>query len=190
MDDRGSGPTKEKLLAASRACLLTHGYAGTTVRDLITESGTNQASINYHFGSKEALLNQALFDLNSQWGELLFGAVSGSELSVAERWQRVIDFIQANRPLWFINFEAITLAQHNRTIREGLVDRGEAARTVLARAFGDKDDPGTVDDAGSRHYAMLIGVAAQWLLDPDTAPAASTLAMGPVRDSRLTSESS
>lgn len=159
-----------RLLAAARACLLARGYAATTVRDLIAESGTNQASINYHYGSKDALLNQALFDLNGEWGELLFGAVSGAHLSALERWQSIIDSIEGNRQLWFVNFEAITLAQHNEIIREGLVERGAAARDVLVRAFGGAS-PGASDRGdGARLYALLIGVAAQWLLDPLTAP--------------------
>ncbi|WP_211977682.1 TetR/AcrR family transcriptional regulator [Brevibacterium sp. W7.2] len=162
--------TKSRLLAAARTCLLNKGYADTTVRDLIGESGTNLASINYHFGSKEVLLNQALFDLNGEWGELLFGAVAAPDLSATERWQRVIEAIDDNRAMWFVNFEAISLAQHNDTIRAGLEERGDAARAVLARAFGGDDDR-----AGSRHYAMLIGVAAQWLLDPDSAPSAEEI---------------
>lgn len=116
--------TKIGLLAAARTCLLNKGYADTSVRDLIGESGTNLASINYHFGSKEALLNQALFDLNGEWGELLFGAVAAPDLSATERWQRVIDSIAGNRAMWFVNFEAISMAQHNDTIRAGLAERG------------------------------------------------------------------
>ena len=53
---------KEDLLAAARRCLVTRGYARTTARDLVAESGTNLASIGYHFDSKEALLTQALLD--------------------------------------------------------------------------------------------------------------------------------
>lgn len=162
--------TKSRLLTAARTCLLDKGYADTTVRDLIGESGTNLASINYHFGSKEALLNQALYDLNGEWGELLFGAVAAPDLSAAERWQCVIDSIDDNRAMWFVNFEAISMAQHNDTIRAGLAERGEAARNVLAHAFGGDDE-----GSGSRHYAMLIGVAAQWLLDPESAPSATEI---------------
>ncbi|NYI70549.1 AcrR family transcriptional regulator [Naumannella cuiyingiana] len=168
MDQDTNSPTKDRLLAAARACLLRRGYAGTTVRELIAESGTNQASINYHFGSKEVLLNQAVLDLNGEWGRHLFDAVGG-ELSATERWRRVIDSIEENRSLWFVNFEAITLAQHNETIRQGLAERGARAREVLAEAFGGD---------GSRQYALLIGVAAQWLLDPDTAPSAEAIAGG------------
>lgn len=120
--------------------------------------------------------------LNAQWGELLFGAVTGEEHSAEERWERVIESIQDNRPLWHINFEAIVLAQHSDAIRAGLAARGEAARAVLARAFGGLESD---HDAGSRHYATLIGVAAQWLLDPETAPSASAIAHPEGSSSRI-----
>ena len=51
---------REALLDGARRCLLERGYARTTARDLVAASGTNLASIGYHFGSKEALLNGAM----------------------------------------------------------------------------------------------------------------------------------
>jgi AcrR family transcriptional regulator len=42
-----------------------------TRRDLMAASGTNLGSIGYHFGSREALLNQALEELCTGWTELL-----------------------------------------------------------------------------------------------------------------------
>ncbi len=51
---------REDLLAGARRCLEKRGYARTTARDLVAESGTNLASIGYHFGSKEALMNEAV----------------------------------------------------------------------------------------------------------------------------------
>lgn len=174
--------TKEKLLAAARSCLLRRGYASTTVREIIAESGANQASINYHFGSKDALLNQALFALNGEWGEVLFGVLSGGLEAPADHeglWQGVIESILGNRPLWFLNFEAIALAQHDEVVREGLADRGESARAVLASVFGGIDPDEMPDEArstGAHYYAVLVGVAMQWLIDPDTAPSAAQIA--------------
>jgi AcrR family transcriptional regulator len=51
---------REKLLWAALACLRDKGYAHTTARDLVATSGTNLNSIGYHFGSKEALLHEAI----------------------------------------------------------------------------------------------------------------------------------
>ena len=65
---------KEELLAAARRCLVTRGYAKTTARDLVAESGTNLASIGYHFGSKDALLAQALDDAFIEYTDKVVGA--------------------------------------------------------------------------------------------------------------------
>ena len=53
---------REQLLEGAKQCLLTKGYARTTARDLVAASGTNLASIGDHYGSKDALMNQALFE--------------------------------------------------------------------------------------------------------------------------------
>ena len=50
---------REDLLAGAKRCLYEKGYASTTARDIATASGTSLAAIGYHFGSKEALMNQA-----------------------------------------------------------------------------------------------------------------------------------
>ncbi len=56
---------REDLLAGARRCLFEKGYSCTTVRDIATAAGgVSMAAIGYHFGSKEALLNEALAEAN------------------------------------------------------------------------------------------------------------------------------
>lgn len=62
---------REDLLEGAKRCLLEKGYARTTARDIVAASGTNLASIGYHYGSKEALLNLAFLKVTEEWGELL-----------------------------------------------------------------------------------------------------------------------
>ncbi|SDT47658.1 DNA-binding transcriptional regulator, AcrR family [Microlunatus soli] len=168
-------------MSAARTCLLRDGYAGTTVRDLVAESGTNQASINYHFGSKDELLNSVLFELNSEWGDLLFGALAAEPPGTdpERRWARVIESIRANTGLWYLNFEAVALAQHDEAIRAGLAERGAAARRALAHAFAGLDEASAsaeqIRAVGSRYYGLLIGVALQLITDPDSAPRSADL---------------
>jgi AcrR family transcriptional regulator len=173
---------KDKLLLAARECLLTKGYAHTTVRDLVAASGANQASINYHYGSKEHLLTRALRDLNTEWGELLFAVLDKpGDAGQEALWGRIIDSIQANRSLWFVNFESVASSRHDEEIRAMLADGQEVARTSLARAFaglGPEDDPDKVRAAGSYYFALLVGLAAQWLSDPDRAPTAAQFVSG------------
>ncbi|MEV4380931.1 TetR/AcrR family transcriptional regulator [Streptosporangium sp. NPDC049644] len=176
---------KDKLLLAARDCLLTKGYAHTTVRDLVAASGANQASINYHFGSKEQLLTLALRDLNTEWGELLFAVLEepddvagGTRSGLGDQeglWGRIIDSIQANRSLWFVNFESVASVRQDDEIRGMIVGGQELARASLARAFaglGPDSDPGEVHAIGSHYLALLVGLASQWLTDPERAPTA------------------
>lgn len=177
---------KDKLLVAARECLLAIGYTQTTVRDLVAASGANQASINYHFGSKENLLTGVLHNLNREWGALLLDTLdqpteSGTSRAARQEalWGRVIDSIRSNRELWFVNFESLSAARHDESIRTMIAEGQEAVRTSLARAFAgldpDHGDPSAVRLAGSHYYALLVGVAAQWLADPDRAPTAAQI---------------
>ena len=60
---------REDLLEGAKRCLLEKGFVRTTARDIVKESGTNLASIGYHYGSKDALLTQAFVELVQEWGE-------------------------------------------------------------------------------------------------------------------------
>ncbi|GLY64643.1 TetR/AcrR family transcriptional regulator [Amycolatopsis taiwanensis] len=177
---------RENLLSAARECLLRTGYARTTVRELVAASGANQASINYHFGSKEELLTQALHELNTEWGELLFAVLddpatpAGTDTPATHeaRWSRIIESIRANRELWFVNFEGISYLKHDEKVRAMNAGAQQTARTVLARAFGGlgpEAAPDEVRAVGAHYYSLLVGTALQWLTDPEHAPTAAEI---------------
>ena len=48
--------TKERILDVAERLFADFGYSATSLRDITREAGVNLASVNYHFGSKEALL--------------------------------------------------------------------------------------------------------------------------------------
>ena len=48
--------TKAAVLAAAERLFALHGFQNVSVRDITAEAGVNLASVNYHFGSKDALL--------------------------------------------------------------------------------------------------------------------------------------
>jgi AcrR family transcriptional regulator len=49
--------TKEKILNTAERLIGAQGYAATSLRHVIAEAGVNLASVHYHFGSKEDLLD-------------------------------------------------------------------------------------------------------------------------------------
>lgn len=176
---------REDLLAGAKRCLMEKGYSGTTARDIAAASGTSLAAIGYHFRTTKALLQQALIDAMAEWGEELQRALSvdaGADATPEQRfeaaWTRVIESFARLRPLWAIQFELIAQMDRAPELREAFATANEQARLGLAEIFHHLD-PGT-DRAealrlGSFYQALLGGLAAQWLVDPDRAPSARDL---------------
>ncbi len=52
--------TKERILDVSERLFADRGFSETSLRDITSEAGVNLAAVNYHFGSKEALLSAIL----------------------------------------------------------------------------------------------------------------------------------
>ncbi|MER6117128.1 TetR/AcrR family transcriptional regulator [Streptomyces sp. A0642] len=179
---------REDLLAGARRCLEEKGYLRTTVRDIATASRVSMAAIGYHFGSREALLNQALFAAIDEWGQGV-GAQAGEEggsASAAERytdmWTREIASYRTDRWLWIASVEAFVHAQTSPDLLALLAaGQREGRRGVAARLAGVPEaEVGEADvrGLGSVQLALMSGVMIQWLTDPDQAPDAGEIASG------------
>jgi len=59
MGKKGSGSTREKLLTAAGDVFLEKGFRDATVAEICAQARANIAAVNYHFGSKEALYQEA-----------------------------------------------------------------------------------------------------------------------------------
>jgi AcrR family transcriptional regulator len=69
-ESRSASDTAERILDASEWLFAAHGFDGTSMRMITTRASVNLASVNYHFGSKEALFqnvfHRRLAELNRQ----------------------------------------------------------------------------------------------------------------------------
>ena len=179
---------KEDLLAGAKNCIYEKGYARTTARDIVAASGTNLASIGYHYGSKEALLNRAMFEAIDEVGEELVRAITAGvgpdappEQRFAAFWTALLDNFEAHRHLWAATFEIFPQIEHMPEIRQSVVNGIQQARTGWAQLFQDIDpaaDPERTRVVGSVYYALMAGMLAQWLVDPEHAPSAADLVEG------------
>ncbi len=55
-----STDTKIKIIEVARVLFATHGFEGTSVREIARVAEVNVASVNYHFNSKEKLFHEIL----------------------------------------------------------------------------------------------------------------------------------
>ena len=66
MQDNRLSDTRARILDAAERLFMAHGYDGTSMRLITGEAGVNLAAVNYHFGSKEALI-QEVFRRRLNW---------------------------------------------------------------------------------------------------------------------------
>lgn len=182
---------REDLLEGAKRCLLGKGFVRTTARDIVKESGTNLASIGYHYGSKDALLVQAYVALIEGLGDTFdpgWGAngritsAPGSLERFESVWENVIRSLPEARAVWMLSLEVILYADRLQEVRKLLAEAQEQGRAGIVPMFNgvpeDELDQETVDTEGRFYQTLLNGLMVQWLFDPASATDAAQLTEG------------
>ncbi|MEV6174694.1 TetR/AcrR family transcriptional regulator [Streptomyces sp. NPDC051954] len=180
---------REDLLEGAKRCLLEKGFARTTARDIVKESGTNLASIGYHYGSKDALLAQAYVSLVEGVGDAFGGdgtsgisAEPGSIERFQEVWSNIIGTMRDPGSIWHLSTEVITMGDQLPEVRDHLARaQVEAGRGIIPLLMGGREEDvqdETVQTLGKFYLTLMTGLIAQWTFDPKTAPTAEELSEG------------
>ena len=116
--------TKERILGAAETLFAQHGFAGTSLRQVTSRADVNLAAVNYHFGSKENLINEVFRRRMDEMSQARLRALEAAKiLEMPERLPAVLAaFIEPAL--------ALTLD------RQG----GSAFVRVLARAYAEKNE--------------------------------------------------
>ncbi len=181
---------REDLLAGAQRCLLEKGYGRTTARDIVAASGTNLASIGYHYGTKEALLNAALLSALGDVGEeinkatLICLQMDADPIKRFEAgWSEIVRQYATSRQLLLASVEVFAQVDRVPELRAAVADGFQQGRQVMLRLFnailGPDVEHVTDEEAssvGSLFQALATGVMAQLLVDPERAPTGRDLA--------------
>ncbi|MBL1086626.1 TetR/AcrR family transcriptional regulator [Streptomyces actinomycinicus] len=180
---------REDLLEGAKRCLLEKGFLRTTARDIVKESGTNLASIGYHYGSKDALLVKAYISLIEAVGEN-FDPGLGGEMTqpggslerFQEVWGTIIRTVPESRAIWLLSFELMFQDERIVEVRKLLAEAQKEGRTGLVSLFrgvpeADLDED-EAETEGRLYQTLLNGLMVQWLFDPDSATTAEQLTEG------------
>ncbi|MFK0021734.1 TetR/AcrR family transcriptional regulator [Streptomyces sp. NPDC090798] len=179
---------REDLLEGAKRCLLEKGFVRTTARDIVKESGTNLASIGYHYGSKDALLTQAFVELVQDWGEKFAlhqgreDAPGGSVERFHDVWARMLESFEDFKPVWAASMEIVTQGERVPQLRDLMAKAQIEGRSGLVAMLTGLDeetlDERTVQSLGGFYQALLNGLMVQWLFDPASASTADDLTEG------------
>lgn len=176
---------REALLAGAKRCIVEKGYAHTTARDIVAASGANLASIGYHFGSKDALLDAAILDSFDEWdGDIeaaLRDHLDGPAVDrLAAFLDVLLDKVRTDRAVVAASLQWVAQVEFSTTVRGELAQAyGRARRGFAAMLLGvaeDEVDDDTARRVGSLGLALVNGLVLQALVDTGAAPSGPDLA--------------
>ncbi|MGE5545110.1 MAG: TetR/AcrR family transcriptional regulator [Bacillota bacterium] len=78
--------TKDRIVKATLDIISGEGFQNVTIRKIAAMAGVNVAAVNYHFGSKDAVINEALNMVTLQLEEA-FRCLKSGEVDPAVRLQ-------------------------------------------------------------------------------------------------------
>ncbi|WP_256104010.1 TetR/AcrR family transcriptional regulator [Streptomyces sp. ODS05-4] len=180
---------REDLLEGAKRCLLRTGFVRTTAREIVRESGTNLASIGYHYGSKDALLAEAYVALVGEVSEDFDGG-EGQKLSAPpgsiERFEEVyanmVRTMSSPDSIWRLSMEVIVMGDQVPGVRDHLAAAQRGAITGIIPMFMGGEEPSgdseVADTLGKFYMTLMMGLIAQWRFDPETATRADELTEG------------
>jgi len=180
--DPAAADTRARLLEAARTTVRDHGLAGATSRQITSTAGANLAAITYHFGSKDDLIAEALFDdldRRVRPALALFDQAGDPTTALALAVQQLTAELDRSRDDALVYLESLLLATRDARYRRRALalyrDLGDRLAALLARLIDEGVVPSWVDPVpmASLVLAVANGIALQGSLDPKGPPPSS-----------------
>jgi AcrR family transcriptional regulator len=119
--------TRARILRAAEALFMEHGYAATSLRLITAKAEVNLAAVNYHYGSKQALIQEVF--------ERRFGPLNAARIAHLDR----LEAAARGRPLAIEQIIEALLAPVLNISKEQLA-RGAVFLRLLGRALSEPAD--------------------------------------------------
>jgi AcrR family transcriptional regulator len=155
-------PVKETIVLAACECIESKGLQSLTTRDIAREAGVNIATIHYHFGTKQKLVELALERTISHGIEHLDEILQAGEQPAQERVTGILRFIMEGA----VRFPNITRAHLYDVVidgkKTGIFLRQFSA--FLKRMLRDAGTDGGGDPSRSLELFMVLAVSSSLFL--------------------------
>lgn len=136
--------TKERILGVAETLFARHGFAGASLRQVTAAAKVNLAAVNYHFGSKESLIEEVfrrrLDQLNRHRIEALASAVARPDHTLEDVLDAFIrpaieQSMDSAGGTAFVRVLARAYAEHDERLRKFLSDNYGHVLREFAGAF-------------------------------------------------------
>ena len=123
--------TKQRILGAAEELFARHGFAGASLRQVTSAAQVNLAAVNYHFGSKENLVNEVFRRRLDALNTARLGALAEARTRPGYSLDDTLDaFVRPALALTgddhggtaFVRVLARAYAEHNERLRKFLHD--------------------------------------------------------------------
>jgi AcrR family transcriptional regulator len=137
--------TKDKILEATLEIISNEGFQNVTVRKIATIAGVNLAAINYHFGSKDNVINEALEYLMVQ-AKSIFKCLKNNNETPEQRLKNFIDKLAKNfskypDQIQYLIYQSIHDQATCNKFQEFLKTEGvDLIKTTIQQIRPDEDD--------------------------------------------------
>lgn len=164
--------TKDKILNAAEALFAEHGFEQTSLRQITADAEVNLASVNYHFGSKKALIQAVM----ARYLEVLMPALDRELVQLTEQPQvttrAVFDCFRAplnelrqvrkHGPTIFLSLLGYAYADIQGHLRRYTMDHfGDVMQRLLAALHLANPQLSPVDMFWRLHFVLGATVFAQ-----------------------------
>lgn len=174
---------RDRLLEAAVKSLQENGYARTTTRRIVELAGLHLPAVNYYFGSKERLVQEAIMEAIRRWGQTTIGDAQVTEgppaAQLRHSLERFLSTLEDDRRYVVAAVEAFAQAERSHELRDRLTGAYKEFRKVvianIERAAGGDSGRAPREDVralASTLIALFDGLAIQWLIDPRETPTA------------------
>ncbi|PJK12007.1 TetR family transcriptional regulator [Lysobacteraceae bacterium NML95-0200] len=125
--------TKERILNAAEALFAEQGFSATSLREVTSRADVNIAAVNYHFGSKENLINEVF---RRRMDEMSQARLTLLKAALAEQPGQIEAILRAFIiPALGVSTERGGVA-FIRVIARAYAEKNDSLRTFLSARYG------------------------------------------------------
>lgn len=139
--------TKERILSAAEELFARHGFQGASLRQVTAAANVNLAAVNYHFGSKDNLINEVFRRRLDELTERRLAALEAATQNPDATLEAIIGaFVEPALSLAsdriggsaFMRVLARAYAEHDQSLRRFLSDNYGHVLKRFAQAIGKR----------------------------------------------------